>query len=408
MKKNTLPETFQLKYPQIKQLFRIMKITAILLLVSVFSVLAEETHSQNQKVSINKNDVYLNEIIDEIEKQTDFLFIYNNRVETNLKTSISTKNEQITTVLDKILKDTEIGYRIEGRHIILSKQSTPTVLMDNQQGNNIKGLIVDEKGEPIIGANVMEKGTTNGTISDINGQFSLTVNEKATLIITYIGYKTQEVLVGNESSIDIRLAEDTEALEEVVVIGFGTAKKVNLTGSISALNTKDIEKLKVTQTSQLLAGMASGINVTQSSSRPGGDQSYVRFRGLGTFSAAGNEPLVLIDGLSSSLDNINANDIESLSILKDAASASIYGARAANGVILIETKKGKDGKAKINYQGDFGFTRASTTPKIVDSWVYAEMYNEALINGGGNPQYSAEEIAKFKSGEDPDNYQTTT
>ena len=160
----------------------------------------------------------------------------------------------------------------------------------------------------------------------------------------------------------------------------------------------------MTQTSQLLSGMVSGINVTQGSGQPGGDHSSVTIRGLGTFSSAGNSPLVLVDGLSSSLDNVNANDIESISVLKDAASASIYGTRAANGVILIKTKNGKEGKAHITYQGSFGFSRVADKAKIVDSWTYAELYNEALINSGGSPQYTAEEIAKFKSGEDPDNY----
>src|SRR5690606_25440825 len=164
------------------------------------------------------------------------------------------------------------------------------------------------------------------------------------------------------------------------------------------------EKLNVTQPSQLLAGISSGLTVTQSSGQPGKDEASLRIRGLGTFSSAGTSPLVLIDGIASDMNHINVNDIERISILKDAASAAIYGTRAANGVILIETKKGKEGMSAVTYRVNAGFQRPSEIPNIVDSWVYAEMINEALQNAGGNHQYSAEEIAKFRSGEDPDNY----
>ncbi|WP_455622037.1 SusC/RagA family TonB-linked outer membrane protein [Parabacteroides sp.] len=306
------------------------------------------------------------------------------------------------STLDQIFKDSNIGYKVVGKDVILSVKES---VQEPAQGKKaITGTVVDERGEPVIGANVVEKGTTNGTITDMDGRFTMEVGAKAVLVVSYIGFNAQDVAVGTKSNLTITLEEDTQALEEIVVVGYGTQKKVNLTGSVSALNEKDIEKLKVTQTSQLLAGMVSGINVTQGSGQPGADQSYVRIRGLGTFSSAGNTPLVLVDGLSSSLENVNANDIESISVLKDAASASIYGARAANGVILIKTKLGKTGKARVRYQGTFGFSRPADMPKFVDSWVYAEMYNEALRNGGGTPQYSEEELAKFRSGEDPDNY----
>jgi TonB-linked SusC/RagA family outer membrane protein len=187
-------------------------------------------------------------------------------------------------------------------------------------------------------------------------------------------------------------------------VGYGTQKKVNLTGAVTSINSKEFQSIKVTQPTQLLAGLASGVTATQSSGQPGADDATIRIRGLGTFSSAGTSPLVLIDGISSDMNNINAADIESISILKDAASAAIYGTRAANGVILIETKKGKEGVTRVTYQGNFGFQRPSEIPKIVDSWVYAEMINEALQNAGSNRQYTDAEIAKFRSGEDPDNY----
>lgn len=386
------------------KIVKIMKLTCLLLLLSVSLAFASQSYAQKAIISLNITNKAVVDVLDEIEAQTDFQFFYNNKIiDVNRKVSVDAKDSNVFAILKQIFENTDVVYKVVDNDIILALSETSDIF---QEKRKITGVVTDQKtGETIIGANVLVKGSsTNGTVTDMEGRFSLEVSDDNILVVSYIGYKTKEIVVKSNSVFEIKIEEDSESLDEVVVVGYGTQKKVNLTGSVSALNTKDIEKLKVTQTSQLLAGMVSGINVTQGSGQPGADQSYVRIRGLGTFSSAGNTPLVLVDGLSSSLENVNANDIESISVLKDAASASIYGTRAANGVILIKTKSGKEGKARITYQGNFGFSRPAETPKIVDSWVYAEMYNEALINGGSSPQYTADEIAKFKSGEDPDNY----
>ncbi len=386
------------------KIVKIMKLTCLLLLLSVSLAFASQSYAQKAIISLNITNKAVVDVLDEIEAQTDFQFFYNNKIiDVNRKVSVDAKDSNVFAILKQIFENTDVVYKVVDNDIILALSETSDIF---QEKRKITGVVTDQKtGETIIGANVLVKGSsTNGTVTDMEGRFSLEVSDDNILVVSYIGYKTKEIVVKSNSVFEIKIEEDSESLDEVVVVGYGTQKKVNLTGSVSALNTKDIEKLKVTQTSQLLAGMVSGINVTQGSGQPGADQSYVRIRGLGTFSSAGNTPLVLVDGLSSSLENVNANDIESISVLKDAASASIYGTRAANGVILIKTKSGKEGKARITYQGNFGFSRPAETPKIVDSWVYAEMYNEALINGGSSPQYTADEIAKFKSGEVPDNY----
>lgn len=376
---------------------------SIIIILLAFFLHSSLLWSQTSNLSFSINNVNLRQLFELIESKSEVMFSYKDvTLDDQKDITLTVENESVESVLNKVLAKKGLTYTKTGNTIAIKPGAITPVTVGEEK--RITGTITDDNGDPIIGANVIEKGTTNGVVTDINGHFSLNVRKNTTLVISYIGYISREVRVNNETSLNIQMESDVHELGEVVAIGFGSVKKINLTGAVSALNTKDIDKLKVTQTSQLLAGMMSGINVTQSSGRPGGDQSYVRVRGLGTFSSAGNEPLVLVDGLSSSLNNVNVNDIESISILKDAASASIYGARAANGVILIETKKGKDGKARISYQGDFGFTRPARKAKIVDSWVYAEMYNEALTNAGGNPQYSAEEIAKFRSGEDPDNY----
>lgn len=383
---------------------KFVKLTCLLLFFSVSFAFAAESYAQKTMISLHIADQAIADVLEQIEAQTDFRFFYNNKiVDLNQKVSVEVREENVFVVLKRLFESTDVVYKVVDKDIILTLSRVSAVAPDKRM---IVGVITDlHTGEIVIGANVVVKGSaTNGTVTDMEGRFSLEVAQGDILVVSYVGYKTKEMVVKKNEIVNIRIEEDAESLEEVVVVGYGTQKKVNLTGSVAALNTKDIEKLKVTQTSQLLAGMVSGINVTQGSGQPGADQSSVRVRGLGTFSSAGNTPLVLVDGLSSSLENVNANDIESISVLKDAASASIYGTRAANGVILIKTKSGKEGKVRITYQGNFGFSRPVDTPDIVDSWVYAEMYNEALINGGSSPQYTTEEIAKFKSGEDPDNY----
>lgn len=205
--------------------------------------------------------------------------------------------------------------------------------------NRVTGKVTDASGEPIPGVSVLVKGTTNGTITDLDGNYSLSVPTGSSLAVSCIGFVTQDVLVGDRSIINVTLEEDALHLEETVVIGYGVQKKVNLTGSVSSVSSEELLSKPVMNTSLAIAGLVPGLSVIQNSGRPGSGAS-VKIRGTGTFSSAGTNPLVLINGFSGSMDDVDPNDIESISFLKDAASASIYGNRAANGVILIETKKG--------------------------------------------------------------------
>ncbi len=389
-----------------KQTFRIMKLTTLFLLVTIFNVFGSKTYSQYTRLNLDMKDVPIQAVFKAIEDQSEFFFLYSSKmIDVNQKVNIHYNDKKIDEILDGLLAGTNIKYLVKDRQILfVDKETYTSTIMEQQM--SISGTITDAStGEPIPGVNIVVKSTTIGAITDANGKYSLTVSDaNATLVFSFIGYDSQEIPLAGRKVIDVKMVQSLKSLEEVVVVGFGTQKKVNLTGSVASLATKDIEKLSVTQTSQLLSGLVSGVTVTQSSGQPGKDDVNIIVRGLGTFSGAGNAPLVLVDGLASSLDNVNINDIANISVLKDAASASIYGARGANGVILIETKKGKEGEFKVTYQGNIGLQRPTETPQIVESWVYAEMYNEALTNAGGSPQYSADEIAKFKSGEDPDNY----
>lgn len=272
-----------------------------------------------------------------------------------------------------------------------------------QQSTRISGKIVDKNGEPIIGANVLEKGTTNGTITNIDGRFELTVQKKA-IVVSYIGYITKEVTVSGRN-MTITLEEDSKALEEVVIVGFGTQKKVNLTGSVSSVDQEKLAGVPATNVTSMLQGKLPGVAITQTSGLPGRENTSIRIRGVGTMNNAA--PMVLVDGLEASMDDVNPNDIESISVLKDAAAASIYGTRAANGVILVTTKRGKSGKPTLTYNGYVGFQQAIQLPEHLSSAEYAELYNEGLKNEGASPAYSTEDIEKYRNGSDPYNYPNT-
>jgi TonB-linked SusC/RagA family outer membrane protein len=276
-----------------------------------------------------------------------------------------------------------------------------------QQNRTIKGFVTDENGEVIIGANVVLKGTTIGTITDVNGKFSLDVPSKAVLEVSYIGYKTKEVLVGTQSSLSIQLKEDSQDLDEIVVVGYGTQKKVNLTGSVATVSGDQMAKRTVSQASQALQGLAPGLMVNQTSGNPGAEVS-LNIRGIGSFSSSSStSPLVLIDGMDGAIDNVNVNDIESISVLKDAASAAIYGSRAANGVIIITTKRAKEGKINIDVKANVGVQSLTFKPKYLGAIDYMTLYNEANVNEGKSPLYDDETIAAYKANLGSDLYPDT-
>jgi len=285
--------------------------------------------------------------------------------------------------------------------------ASPSVANVNavQQDGTCKGVVKDAAGEAIIGASVVVKGTTNGSITDFDGNFELSgVKKGAILQVSYVGYITQEVKY-NGQALNVILKEDNMNLEEVVVVGYGTQKKANLTGSVANVNNKLIESRPITSVSAGLQGLLPGVTVTQRSGQPGADTGTIRVRGTGTFNAA--DPMVIVDGVESTMNDIDANDIESISVLKDAASAAIYGSKAANGVILITTKRGKAGQSQVNYSGLFGWQSATELPEYATSAQYAELTNLALKNNGLAPRYTDAEIQKFKDGSDPYNYANT-
>lgn len=372
MKNNTLSGRYCFKNPRFKQIFRIMRISTFLLMVCVFCSYAGNAHSQNAKVSIRMNNVKLDKILNEIENQTDYLFIYNNQVDINKITSVKVKNEAVAQVLDRILSGTGINYELEGTHIILTTEAIKD-LHAQQQAKTVTGTVTDVNGEPIIGANIRIKGTTTGTITDIDGNFSIEAEPQSVIEVSYIGYLTQETVINNQKSIRFLLKEDTKTLDEVVVIGYGVQKKADLTGSVANINTEKLNTQSNANIGQALQGKIAGVDIVSQGGAPGSG-TRIMVRGIGTLNNA--SPLYIVDGMyMNSIDHINPNDIASIDVLKDASSAAIYGSRAANGVIIVTTKEGSntEGKPIIDLSVNLGISTASKFLDMLDAKGWAEV-----------------------------------
>ena len=372
MKNNTLSGRYCFKNPRFKQIFRIMRISTFLLMVCVFCSYAVNAHSQNAKVSIRMNNVKLDKILNEIENQTDYLFIYNNQVDINKITSVKVKNEAVAQVLDRILSGTGINYELEGTHIILTTEAIKD-LHAQQQAKTVTGTVTDVSGEPIIGANIRIKGTTTGTITDIDGNFSIKAEPQSVIEVSYIGYLTQETVINNQKSIRFLLKEDTKTLDEVVVIGYGVQKKADLTGSVANINTEKLNTQSNANIGQALQGKIAGVDIVSQGGAPGSG-TRIMVRGIGTLNNA--SPLYIVDGMyMNSIDHINPNDIASIDVLKDASSAAIYGSRAANGVIIVTTKEGSntEGKPIIDLSVNLGISTASKFLDMLDAKGWAEV-----------------------------------
>ena len=355
--------------------------------------------AMSAQISLTLENKSTRDVIREIERVSEYRFFYNEDLQgLDQKISINTNDANIQTVLNEIQRQTSISYVIkENNQIVLSAGVKSNKTQQIGDSRIIKGTILDATGMPVIGANVMVKGTTNGTITDMDGKFSLEVDKNAILVVSYIGYANQEIKVGNQNTLSIAMKEDAEALDELVVVGFGTQKKVNLTGAVSNVTSEAFENRSVANVSQALQGAMPGLNITQS-------QGYldatpdINIRGVGTIGeGSSGSPLVLIDGMEGDMNRLNPQDIESVSVLKDAAASSIYGSRAPFGVVMITTKKGKSGKISVNYNNSLRWNKAINMPKSVDSYTFATYFNEAATNVGTVGYFSADRLEKIKN-----------
>ncbi len=381
--------------------FKIMRITLFLILVSILQTFANDSYSQKTKLSINFSNAKLVDVLDEIEDLSEFYFLYNeNLVDTEREISITFENEKINKILDKVFDGTDVVYTITDQKIILFRED----LSDNvQQQNAITGAVTDDSGQPLPGVTVFVKGTTQGTVTNADGNYSISnIPENAILVFSFVGMSTQEVIISNQTTIDITLVINAVGIEEVVAIGYGTQKKVSLTNSISQVTGDDILKRPVANVGQSLQGMAPGVFVTDMGGRPGATDVSIRIRGL--TSLGDKSPLIIVDGIEQRMSDINPDDIESVSILKDASSTAIYGSRAANGVVLITTRRAEKGKVDISYHGYFGVQRANNRPEHLALEPYFELINDARVNAGAAPPYTEEFINEYVNATDREKY----
>ncbi|SFW41487.1 TonB-linked outer membrane protein, SusC/RagA family [Sinomicrobium oceani] len=357
-----------------------MKLTLLLLIFSLFQIRALPTYGQSTKVSLNYNNVPLEKILHRIEARTSYKFMYDDsELDYSRVVSVKAKDEPLSTVLKRLLKEFNIRHKIIDSQIILYPAPETAI-----QGTPIQGVVTDENGVPLAGASVVEKGTNNGVTTDFDGLFSIIVSDReAILEISYLGYEKLEIPVGDEKNLQLVLQENNTNLEEVVVVGYGTQKKVNLTGAVDQVGGEIFENRPIPNVSQGLVGVIPNLNIRMLDGKPTQSPSF-NIRGTTSIGQGGNA-LVLIDGVEGDPRMLNPNDIESISVLKDAASASIYGARAAFGVVLITTKSAKKGRTSISYTTNFSLKSPTTVPdNITESYPWAKNFSDAWSNWNDN------------------------
>ena len=414
MKKKRLPLISVCAAIWKSKLFRMMKITVIVFLVLISQAFAIDSYSQRTRLSLDLNDVTVREVLNQIEDQSEFYFMYEtNTVDVNRRVSIDVKNRLVTDILDELFEGTDIAYRINNRQIALTAEEAANTL-DNvktvsDQQNSLSGTVTGSKGEPVPGVTVVIKGTSQGTITDNDGKYSLpNVPSDAIIVFSFVGMRTQEIAVEGRNLIDVSLTEETIGLEEVVAVGYGVQKKVNLTGAISTVTfDEEVTNRPITNASQALSGKVTGVWVSQNSGKPGSDGAQLRVRGWGTLNNA--NPLVIIDGIEGTFEQINPNDIESIAVLKDAASAAIYGSKAANGVVLITTKMGKEGeRMQVNLNSYYGIQSLGRRYDVItNSAEHMRITNAALANEGSSPLFPDYMITAFENGTDKYKYPNT-
>lgn len=400
----------------------IMRIFLLFIAIGLSSAYANNTYSQT-KLDINVNKVPLANLFHEIQEKSEYIFFYNDEVLLNSgNVSLNLKGATLTTILDNALKDKGVVYRIDDRQVIIfGKEITPERVTSkiDKQDFTVTGTVQDQSGQPLPGANILEKGTTNGTQTDFDGNFEITIsNADAILSVSYIGFSSKEIPVNGQNSITVALEESAAALDEIVVVGYGTQKKSDLTGSVSSLKSEDLNPGANASVDQMMLGRAAGVQINQSSSAPGGGLS-IRIRGASSLNAS-NEPLYVVDGFpidnspnltsggaaevsenqspNNPLNSLNPADIESIEILKDASATAIYGSRGANGVVMITTKKGKSGKMRVTYDVYSGIQTVAKTIDVLNTSQYINAINDLSQEQGNSPVFSEADISRIGNG----------
>lgn len=399
-----------------RKILRIMKLTLFFCFLFVIQLYAEDAYSQSAIVNLERNQLSLRELMTRIEKQTGYLFIYNKKdIDINRTIKLKTTSKSVSDILNEVFNKSDISFKFANNYISLYKTEEVKENQQQSQKKIVTGRVTDAAGEPIIGANVLDSKTKKGTITDIDGKFSLSVEDNSMLTISFIGYIEQRVSTKGNAPLKIKLNEDSQNLDEIVVVGYGSMKKSDLTGSVVSLKAEDINSPTNSSLVQMMQGRAAGVTVTQNSAQPGGAAS-IKIRGTSSVNA-GKTPLYVVDGFpidntnffpgsgdvfdapkKDPLNSINPSDIESMEVLKDASATAIYGSRAANGVILITTKKGKEGKPRVTFNSSVGVQVIAKRFDVLNGSEFAQVYNEMQEFNGKKPYY--DNVDQFGKGTD--------
>ncbi|WP_307758177.1 SusC/RagA family TonB-linked outer membrane protein [uncultured Mediterranea sp.] len=389
---------------ELKKIFYLL-VSICLLSVNSFA------QSGTEKISVTLKEVTLEEAIKKIEQASDYVFSYDvTNIDVTQKVSLFANNEEIRLAIRRMLEPTNVAYNFSGKQIVLS----PKAYQVTKAGvaKKVSGMVTDENGEPIIGATVTIKGTVQGVLTDIDGKYAIKTNEGSVLEFRYIGYNSVEQKVKKGNVINVTLVESNVNMDEVVIVGYGSQKKESVVSSVNTIKPAEIA-IPSRSLSNTLAGQIAGVIAIQRSGEPGNDDADFWIRGQSSY-AGGTSPLVLVDGVPRSMNDIDTDEIETFTVLKDAAATAVYGSEGANGVVLITTKRGRAQKTVISFNAQYTVATPTRMPDLMDSWDYLSMWNEASWNDAGNPDwdtylannapYSTEELEKYRSGVDRDLY----
>jgi TonB-dependent SusC/RagA subfamily outer membrane receptor len=377
----------------------LQSLIAILLMNLSWAHDGEAQEILKRKVSISVQNQEIGAIVDQLAKSADVQFLYSREiVSSQRKVTYRATNEPLSKVLEALLTPLKLHYEVVGQHIVLKRNTKFSSFSDMKilpvvpaaNANTVAGKIQDETGLALPGVSIVIKGTSTGTTTDLNGKYSIASPDNAVLVFSYVGFSSQEIAVSNRSVIDVTMKADSKNLEEAVVVGYGTQRKVSITGSVASVNMEDM-KTPVRSLSNALAGKVAGVISMQSGGgEPGYDNPNFTIRGIGTF-AGSTSPLIIVDGVQredvnstygGAFNNIDPEDISSISLLKDASATAVYGAKGANGVLIITTKRGASGKPKVSVKIESGVTGLTQIPKMLNGVRYMQLYNEARVNGG--------------------------
>lgn len=393
----------------IRILLKIMRMSIYQLILSVLCtslVVANDSRAQellNRRISLDLNDQKISVALRQISRQAAVRFMYSPQViPVESKVTLQVHNEPLNVVLESLFGPLNIGYEVSGNQLVLSAISDMKPLSPRQTeeqkpvDKTIRGSVKDEKGAPLPGVSIVVKGMQRGSLSDTEGNFELSIPDgEHAIIFSFVGFLSQEIPVGNQSTIEIVMKDDLKSLQEVVVVGYGTQKKVNLTGSVASVEGEELLKSPATNITNSLVGRLPGLIAVNGNGKPGAGSS-ISIRGASTF--GDNSALIVVDGIIRTFDQIDPNEVESISILKDASATAVYGSRAANGVILVTTKRGATGKPIFNYNGFAGFQQPTQYPRVMNAYEYAVTKNKAVQNLGKPIQYSDQQLEDIRTG----------